>query len=104
MLVCLFCTFFKTNSIAQTVANSSKDTTITVKVSGIQCGGDLPKIVNRVKEEKGVIKCKATSKPTAVTTFEVEYNPTLIRYDQIVAAIQDAPSCDFPDQKPYKVK
>lgn len=103
-LLCLLCAAFQNDCIAQTTANTIKDTTITVKVSGITCGSDLPIIIKRVKQEKGIIECKAASKASATTTFEVQYDPAVITYDQIVAAIQDAPSCDYPNQKPYKVK
>lgn len=95
---------FTGTSAAQTTSANAADTTVTVKVAGITCGSDLPLINNRVKKEEGVVECKAVGKASASTTFEVTYDPAVISHKEVVAAIEDAPSCDFPDQKPYKVK
>ena len=81
-----------------------KDTTVTIQVAGITCAGDLPIICERVKKEKGVAGCKADTKAAATSKFDVTYNPALITYQQIIDAVQDAPSCDFPNEKPYRVK
>lgn len=91
---------------SQTTDNktSGKDTTITIRVAGITCDGDLPIICKRVKKEKGVVDCKAVTKAAVTTKFDVTYNPKLISYQQIVDAVQDAQSCDFPNEKPYRVK
>ena len=83
---------------------AQKDTTVTFSVSGIICGMDLPIICKRVMQEKGVKDCKAVSKASATSKFEVTYNPSEITYQKVVDAIQDAPSCDYPNEKPYKVK
>ena len=96
---CLLLFAFGKKSAAQT-----KDTTITIKVSGITCSGDLAIIVKRVKQEKGIADCTATTKAAAITAFQIKYDPAAIQYPQIVKAVQDAPSCDYPDQRPYKVK
>ncbi len=98
-----FCFAFINRSAAQSTI-VSKDTTVTFEVSGITCGGDLPVICKRVQPEKGITSIKAVSKAAATTKFQVIYNPALINYQQVVAAVQDAPSCDFPNEKPYKVK
>ena len=103
----MLCLLFSIKLNAQTAATDSikaRDTIVVVKVSGITCGGDLPLICERVKKEKGVMNCQAVSKPAATTSFEVKYDPALITYQQVVAAIEDATSCDNPNQKPYKVK
>ena len=98
-----FCFAFINRSAAQTTT-VSKDTTIIFEVSGITCGGDLSIICKRVQAEKGITEIKAISKAAATTKFQVTYNPALLTYQQVVAAVQDAPSCDFPNEKPYKVK
>ncbi len=98
-----FCFAFINYAAAQS-ATVSKDTTATFEVSGITCSGDLPLICKRVQPEKGVKKIKAVGKPGATTKFQVTYNPAIINYQQVVAAVQDAPSCDYPNEKPYKVK
>lgn len=98
-------------AFAQTISSqtiyhkqSQKDTTISIRVAGITCGSDLPIICERVKKEKGVADCKASSKAATTTKFDVTYNPKLLSYQQIVDAVQDAPSCDYPNEKPYRVK
>ena len=103
-LICLFSAAFGNVSVAQSQNNPGKDTIITVKVSGITCSGDLPIIAKRVKQEKGIINCNAASKAAATTAFQVKYNPVEITYGQIVNAIQDAPSCDYPDERPFRVR
>lgn len=85
----------------ETVAH---DTTITVKVSGVTCGGDLPVICKYVQAEKGILEIKTIGKPAAVSTFEVKYNPAVITFEQVVAKLEDSPSCDAPKTKPFKVK
>ncbi len=101
--ICISPIFHQT-AIAQVTSTPVKDTTITLKVAGITCSGDLPIIVKRVKEEKGIVDCSATSKAAAVTIFQVKYTPAIITYDQIVKAVQDAPGCDYPNERPYKVR
>lgn len=92
------------NINSATAQTNSKDTTITLEVTGITCAGDLPVICKRVQTEKGINKIMAISKAGATTRFQVTYNPTLINYNQLVSSVQDAPSCDYPDERPYKVK
>ena len=88
--------------LAQTVF--SKDTTVDIKVTGIICGMDVPLINDRVKKETGVKDCKAVSKPGATTQFKITYNPTEISYQKVMEAVEDAPSCEDPKDRPYKVK
>ena len=92
------------NSQTKDIKSIEKDTTITIQVTGVTCTGDLPIICERVKKEKGVSKCKDVSKAASTTKFDVTYNPALITYQQIVDAVQDVPGCDFPNEKPYRVK
>ena len=102
--MCITLCFAAINRSAAQTATVSKDTTIILEVAGITCGGDLPVICKRVQPEKGITEIKAVSKAAATTKFQVTYNPAIINYQQVVAAVQDAPSCDFPNEKPYKVK
>ena len=89
---------------ASTTEDNIKDTTITVKVSGVTCGGDLPVICKYVQAEKGILEIKSVGKPAAVSTFEVKYDPAVITFEQVVAKLEDSPSCDAPKTKPFKVK
>jgi copper chaperone CopZ len=78
--------------------------TVTVKVSGITCGNDLKIISNNVQKKNGVVSCASIGKTAPTTTFEIKYNPAIIPIDSIYNVVENSPSCDFPDQKPYKVK
>lgn len=94
-----------TNSAKTFAQNTAtKDTTIDIKVTGIICGMDLPLINERVKKEIGVKECKAISKPGAITQFSITYNPSQLSYQKIIEAVEDAPSCEDPKDRPYKVK
>ena len=96
-------------SCAQTLNTQSKtsnpnDTTVTVKVSGITCSGDLTMIAAGVEKMNGVSSCKQTGKMSASTSFEVKFDRSKISYAEVVKAIEGTASCDHPDQRPYKVK
>jgi copper chaperone CopZ len=106
ILMALILFAFVQTSYSQTKDNTQteNDTTITIRVAGITCGNDLPIICKRVNKEKGVADCIASSEAGATTKFNVTYNPELISYQQIVDAVQDAPSCNYPNEKPYRVK
>lgn len=96
-------------SCAQTPNPQSKisnpnDTTVTVKVSGITCAGDLKMIADNVEKMNGVSSCKQVGKMSTSTSFEIKYDATKIAYAVLVKAIEGTASCDHPDQRPYKVK
>lgn len=97
---------FSASAKAQDTTSKMTDTvkTITIHVNGITCGGDMPIINKNVIKVKGVISCEVVGKPGATTTFKVEYNPNLITVKEIVKAVENSPSCDYPDQRPYRVK
>lgn len=85
-------------------ADESSDTTIVIKVSGITCGGDLPIISSHVMEKEGISSCEAVGAAAAVTKFQISYDPSVAKLEDIIAGVETAPSCDFPDTFPYKVK
>ena len=78
--------------------------TVTLKVKGITCSSDLPIINKNVKDMKGVAACNPVGKAAPTTAFKISYNPLIITEEEIIKAVESSPSCDFPDQKPYKVK
>lgn len=80
------------------------DTTVTVKVSGITCSGDLKMIAAGVEKMNGVSSCKQVGKMSTSTSFEIKYDPSKISYGEVVKTIEGTASCDHPDQRPYKVK
>jgi len=97
-------TFIVLGSSAAAQETAVKDTTITVQVAGVTCGGDLPVICKYVEKEAGILEIKSVGKVAAVSKFEVRYDPAKISFEQVVAKIEDSPSCDAPKKKPFRVK
>lgn len=79
-------------------------TTIEVKIKGVTCANDLNIIGNNLKELEGIVSSELVGEAKPTSKMEITYNPTLVVVDSIYARIEDSPSCDFPDQRPYKVK
>lgn len=83
---------------------SVRDTTVTVKVTGITCNGDLAMISDHVKKVNGVTGCKQVGKASTASSFEIKYDPSKTTYSSLVKTVEATPSCDYPDKRPYKVK
>lgn len=79
------------------------DTTITVKVKGVTCNGDLKTLSNNVKALKGVSNC-VPGKAGATSSFKVTYDPLLISLKEIHKAFENTEGCSDPNDRPYKVK
>jgi len=92
---------FSQTTSTQTTTDSLK--TATIKVKGINCSKDLKMISDNVDKVKGVSSSKVVKQGT-VTTFEVNYNPTLVSEKEIFAAIENTGSCENPDERRYKIK
>lgn len=75
----------------------------TVKVKGITCSMDLKMISAHVEKLNGVTSCKVGKQGTT-STFEIKYNPTLVKKADIFSTIENTGSCENPDDRPYKVK
>ena len=89
---------------SQEQTSSLNDTTVTVKVTGITCNGDLAMIADHVKKLNGVTSCKQVGKASAASSFEIKYDPSKTTYLSLVKTVEATPSCDYPDKRPYKVK
>lgn len=103
ILLIITAILFSFSSYGQS-SGSDSDTTIVIKVSGITCGGDLPIISSHVTEKDGINSCEALGAAAAITKFQISYDPTMAKLEDIIAGVEGAPSCDFPDTFPYKVK
>lgn len=108
ILVLTFVTMTATSSIAfsQTASQSQEINnvkTITIKVKGVGCGQDIKSISGNVEKLEGVNSCK-TLKKGAVTSFEIEMNPSITTEEAINAAIENTAGCRNPNDRPYKVK
>ena len=92
------------------VINSAKaqanDTlkTATIKIKGISCTMDLPIIKKKLVNEEGIDDVTYSELKSEAVFFTVKYHTAIITEQQIRSAIENAPSCDDPSEKPYKVK
>lgn len=102
LIMCFTFSFASQAQTAQQKQDSVK--TVTIKVSGITCVNDLKIINTNVMKKKGVVSSESVGKVAATTTFEVKYYPAIIPIDSIYKMVENSPSCDYPDQRPYRVK
>ena len=109
-ILCLFTLLFVTvpataqesRDLATNQTQSEKS--ITIKVTGINCGGDIIDIQKKVSELKGVTSVDPAKKPAATTVFLVKYNAALTTEKDIRNAVENTAGCSDPDSRPYKVK
>ena len=78
-------------------------TTISIKVKGITCAGDLVTIQENIQKLPGIQRCEA-GKASATTRFTITYNAALVRDKEIFQAIESTPGCEDVKERPYKVK
>ncbi len=92
--------------VTNTVQAQANDTlkTATIKIKGIACTIDLPIIKKKLVNEEGIDDVTYSEVKSEAVIFTVKYHSALITEKQIRAAIENAPSCENPNEKPYKVK
>lgn len=88
----------------QTASQSQKLQTIKLKVSGITCSGDCKDIQKEVSKMTGVTACKMVGKPSAISVFEVTFDPAQVTEKEIRSKVEDTPGCENPNDRPYKAK
>lgn len=93
--------FFCLVASAQTTADSTE---IVVKIKGITCANDLNIIHGQLKDLDGLWLSENYGPVGPSSEIKVVYNPAVIDPEAIYQVIEDSPACDFPDQRPYKVK
>ncbi len=106
LLFALIMAFSAVNATAQTTSAEivqDKTETITVKVKGVGCMGDLKDIASSVKKLDGVSSCEE-GKMGATSTFIITYDPAKVTKKEIHVAIEGTPGCSNPESRPYKVK
>ena len=81
-----------------------KEQTIKIKVSGLNCGGDMKDIQKSVAAIEGVSSCNPQGKVAANTVFEITFNPAITSEKEIQKVIEGKGACDNPNARPYKVK
>ena len=96
--------------MALTISNKSiAQTTDTlkiakVKVKGITCTMDLPIIKKKLVNQEGIDEVTYSEVKSEAVFFTVKYHTSVISEKQIRATIEAAPSCEDPNELPYKVK
>jgi len=78
--------------------------TATIKVKGISCTMDLPIIKKKLVNQEGIDEVTYTEVKSEAVFFTVKYHTSVTNEKQIRSAIEAAPSCDAPNERPYKVK
>lgn len=110
LLAVFFSVLLNFSASAQDFAQSSVSTesktanSIKLKITGINCSGDIKDIQKQISELPGVTNCEPAKKPAATTVFQVTYNPALVTEKQIRAAVESTAGCSDPESRPYKVK
>ncbi len=89
-------------ALSQATADSLK--TVTIKVSGITCNGDMTVIKKKLINRDGIDEVSFTEAKKGEVTFTVKYHSSITNEKQIREWIEAAPSCDNPDLYPYKTK
>lgn len=104
--IILLAIFFGIFLTQNTFCQNPKDTLkiISVKISGITCSGDLPIIKKKLINQPGIDDVKFEKTKSDTVIFKIEYHTSAIDEAKIRKAIEAAPSCDYPNEFPYKVK
>lgn len=97
---------FATLGLTNTVKAQANDTLkiATIKIKGISCSMDLPIIKKKLVNEDGIDDITYSEVKSDAVIFTVKYHTSIITEKQIRTAIENAPACDNPNEKPYKVK
>ena len=93
---------FSNISHSQTKADTVK--TATIKIGGIACNMDMPIIKKKLLNQEGVDEATYSEAKSGSVIFTVKYHSSIITEKKIREVIEAAPSCDNPNELPYKVK
>jgi hypothetical protein len=105
MLVVLLmtCSLFSANAQSSENTTAVRMQSTTLRVKGITCATDLKMIAANVEKLEGVLKC-IPGKTGTTTSFQIEYDAEKVTEPMIRTAIENTPSCERPDEKPYRIK
>lgn len=97
---------FVSTATLTTALGQTTDTlkTATVKVSGITCSGDLPLIKKKLINKEGIDEVSFAEIKGETVIFTVNYHSSITSETKIQEYIEAAPSCDNPNEYPYKAK
>ena len=97
-------TLFLFFGLSMTTYAQADSTQIIVKVKGITCANDLNIIHGKLKELEGLLVSENYGPVGPASEIRVVYNALITDPEAIYRTIEDSPACDFPDERPYKVK
>lgn len=105
LMGCTTATFAQTEKVTnqETVVALKTTETLTTKVKGVTCSSDLKTIAASVEKLEGVTAC-ITGKAGPTSTFEITYDPAVIKVAAIHAAIENTGGCKNPADRPYTIK
>jgi copper chaperone CopZ len=75
-----------------------------VRISGITCAGDLPIIRKQLVNAEGVDAVAFSPIEKQESVARITYHPALIGEKDLLRLVERAPSCDAPDEFPYRAK
>ncbi|MCD6013914.1 MAG: hypothetical protein K0Q79_3776 [Flavipsychrobacter sp.] len=93
--------FTSKTTFAQTADTAKK---ITIKVTNLHCGNDMPTIKKRLLNQDGIDEVKFTDISRETSTFTITYHTSVTTQEQIEKAIETTPGCDDDKETPYRVK
>lgn len=102
VIIALFFVLISDSVKAQAVNDTLKS--LTIKVSGISCNGDMPLIKKKLINQEGIEDVSYTDASNGKVTFTILYHSIATTEEKIKQFIESAPSCDDPNTFPYKTK
>ena len=102
LILIVFALCISGNAKAQTAHDSTA--TIKIKVKGIICNMDFPLIKKKLINQEGVDEVAFSEIKSGAVVCTVTYHPLIISEEKISKAIEAAPSCENPNQYPYRAK
>lgn len=88
---------------AEPINSMETEVDVSVKVKGITCAADVEMLSGNIRKLNGIISC-VPKKKGPVTTFQIQYQSSLVNIEEIHSAIENTEGCKDPKDRPYKVK
>lgn len=77
--------------------------TATIQVINLHCANDMPTIKKRLLNQDGIDEVTFTPLRYESSSFTVHYHTAVTNALQIEQLIETTPSCDDPNEHPYRV-
>lgn len=94
--------FFAPTAKAQAVADTAKK--ITLKVTNLHCGNDMPTIKKRLLNQDGIDEVAFTDILGETSVFTITYHTSVTTQQKIEQLVESTPGCDDKNETPYRVK